>query len=172
MFNKNPAFQLSIALLIMFACYAAQVRFQPYMSMSERRAVLDHHYAEVKKGNAVHIALAASLSSISARGKKKTRRQISWGDDLGKRNKAAGAAVEYFFNYNTVRVCVCVCMCVCVVWLCGCGCVLMVGARCVHCSCDSFPGRASLAGVCGAGKPGWCHVRVQPIPVRVLPAAA
>ena len=165
MFNKNPAFQLSIALLIMFACYAAQVRFQPYMSMSERRAVLDHHYAEVKKGNAVHIALAASLSSISARGKKKTRRQISWGDGLGKRNKAAGAAVEYFFNYNTVRVCVCVCMCVCVVWLCGCGCVLMVSARCVHHFCDSFPGRASLAGVCGAGKPGWCHVRVQPIPV-------
>ena len=105
MFNKNPAFQLSVALLVMFGCYAAQVRNRPYMSMSERRQVLKDHHTAVQEGNAVHVQLAASLTTISARGKKRTRRRMEWGSDLSRlgAGKVGTAAVEYFWNYNTVE---------------------------------------------------------------------
>ncbi len=39
MFAKNPGFQMAIALLVLFICYALQVRNTPYMSMSEREEV-------------------------------------------------------------------------------------------------------------------------------------
>ena len=43
MFNKNAAFQLSVALLVMFVSYAAQVKWRPYMSPSEHQEVLRAH---------------------------------------------------------------------------------------------------------------------------------
>ena len=40
MFKKNPAFQLAMALFIMFTAYAVQVLHRPYMSMVERPEVI------------------------------------------------------------------------------------------------------------------------------------
>ncbi len=42
MFAKNPGFQFAMALLVLFICYALQVRNAPYMSMSERVEVRVH----------------------------------------------------------------------------------------------------------------------------------
>ena len=82
MFNKNPAFQLSVALLVMFASYAAQVRNRPYMSMSEREQVLEDHARKAQKGDKVHMALRANLLAIKARGRRAAHRRMSWGGNL------------------------------------------------------------------------------------------
>ena len=45
MFRGNPTFQLSIALLVMFLAYVAQVECRPYMSNSEMREVVEEAIA-------------------------------------------------------------------------------------------------------------------------------
>ncbi len=41
MFNKQPAFQLAVVLLVLFIAYALQVRFTPFMSPSDHNAVIE-----------------------------------------------------------------------------------------------------------------------------------
>jgi hypothetical protein len=48
MLRGNPGFQLACCLLVMFICYMLQVRYKPYMSMSEREAVIENHKLKVK----------------------------------------------------------------------------------------------------------------------------
>ena len=105
MFNKNPAFQLSIALLVMFACYAAQVRCRPYMSMSQHDYVMELHKRSVEAGDKTHLALEANMADTRAHGKARVHRRVSWTGDLRARlNDSNGAkAVEYCFDYNTVE---------------------------------------------------------------------
>ena len=40
MFRRNPMFQLSIALIILFTCFTLQVLYRPFMSMEERAEVV------------------------------------------------------------------------------------------------------------------------------------
>ena len=105
MFNKNPAFQLSVALLVMFACYAMQVKHTPYMSPSEHSAVLADHETKAKVAGSIHNVLAGNLAAVSNRMKKKARAVNQWG--TAQRRKADQAARErasaFFFNYNTVE---------------------------------------------------------------------
>jgi len=99
MFNKTPAFQLSMALLVMFAAYAAQVRYSPYMSPSEYSEVLRLHELAAKDASSPHSALAKTLAHIQDRGRKQTKK-FSWNAGAG---AAAQAAANFFWSYNTVE---------------------------------------------------------------------
>ena len=101
MFNKNPAFQLSMALLVMFISYAAQVKHTPYMSMSERDEVLRAHKAAAESGNQVHQRLAVKLAEVERLSKKKARR-FSW-SGAGMSASRYEAGTVFCFNYNTVE---------------------------------------------------------------------
>ena len=107
MFKNNPAFQLAMALLIMFTAYALQVMNRPYMSMVERPEVIR---LAAERGELPSINPAV----IRAR-EIKDRRNKSVGlhgrsnnaAGLQKRNKKAKQkareSIVYFFNYNTVE---------------------------------------------------------------------
>jgi hypothetical protein len=98
MFNKNPAFQMAIALLVLFVAYALQVRFSPYMSMSERATVLMEHKRKALLGDKVHQALAATIAVTRRQGK---RSGVSTSMDKAKDRRTV--AVSFFWNYNTVE---------------------------------------------------------------------
>jgi len=101
MFVKNPAFQLSCALLVLFVAYALQVKNQPFMSMSERAEVLEDHKRRAANGDPVHLRLLSTLGANKGREKKKGRR-FSWGGS-GMVTIDATAASKYIFSYNTVE---------------------------------------------------------------------
>jgi hypothetical protein len=101
MFKKNPAFQLAMALFLMFTAYALQVLHRPYMSMVERPEVirLAAERGELPAQNP-EVILAKQI-----RAKRFKRTSL---DDLDytskrKRDKSRESAAIYFFNYNTVE---------------------------------------------------------------------
>jgi hypothetical protein len=98
MFNKNPAFQMAVALLVLFIAYALQVRYSPYMSMSERLTVLMEHKRKALLGDKVHQALAATIAVTRRQGR---RSGVSMSMDKAKDRRAV--AVSFFWNYNTVE---------------------------------------------------------------------
>ena len=49
LFHRTPTFQMSVALLILFASFSWHVRAQPFMSMSEMAAVIAEHEAKVEE---------------------------------------------------------------------------------------------------------------------------
>ena len=105
MFTKNPAFQLSISLLIVFTSYVLQVKNRPYMSMSERDDVLANHERRAREEGpgSTHALLAQNLGNIQSRGKKATRNVFGKSTRQEKARRAAEQAASFFFNYNTVE---------------------------------------------------------------------
>jgi hypothetical protein len=101
MFRQNSAFQLAAALLVMFLAYAAQVRFQPYMSPSEREAVLKEHL-ELSYTSPLHARLRAILAGIESRGRKKTHRNILTVKGRVDARALLGRIGTFMFDYNTV----------------------------------------------------------------------
>lgn len=99
MFNRNPAFQLAMALLTLFICYSLQVRCTPYMSMSERSQVLQEHQRRVQAGVRQNMALEATLNSVR-RGWKKAAGSAHMDKQL---QLARQPVVSFFWNYNTVE---------------------------------------------------------------------
>ncbi len=99
MFNKNPAFQMSFALLVLFVCYALQVRNTPYMSMSEREEVLREHRRLALEGHKVHSLLAATIADVKRAG----RRIGAVASMDQQKERLDNAAVSFFWNYNTVE---------------------------------------------------------------------
>ena len=99
MFNKNVAFQLSIALLILFICYALQVRCVPYMSMSERTEVLNSHRQRALAGDARQVMLASVIAAVKRAGRREGG--VASMDRL--RAKKESNTVSFFWNYNTVE---------------------------------------------------------------------
>merc|ERR1711871_1708850 len=103
MFKKNPSFQLSVSLLIMFTCYAMQVLNRPYMSMSERPEVI-RFAAERGELPAVNPSVVKAKKIREQR----MRRQ-GWKFDTHAHEKPSvrklirKGKIEYFFNYNTVE---------------------------------------------------------------------
>ena len=94
-----------LLMLVMFACYAMQVKHTPYMSPSEHSDVLADHETKAKVAGSIHNVLAGNLAAVSNRMKKKARAVNQWG--TAQRRKADQAARErasaFFFNYNTVE---------------------------------------------------------------------
>ena len=98
MFRKNPAFQLAMALLVMFTAYAAQVRFKPYMSPKDYSAEVETHRAMVAAGHPLRTAINANLDRLTVyHNRAKKRSTPSW------RLDARTATKNFFFDYNTVE---------------------------------------------------------------------
>jgi hypothetical protein len=108
LFNKNPAFQLAMALLVCFTAYALQVRYTPFMSPQDRAAVLSHHDEAVRKNHPLHSRLSAAVAAVKSR-----RRKAGAGHTAGmdarmaaRQQRLASAVANagaWFTNYNSVE---------------------------------------------------------------------
>jgi NADH:ubiquinone oxidoreductase subunit 6 (subunit J) len=88
MFNKNPEFQMAVALLVMFGAYALQVRFVPYLSPAEHANIVKDHERKAAEGVRVHVYLAAQVTEVLARGRK-----AATFSKTGARSRRLGASV-------------------------------------------------------------------------------
>jgi hypothetical protein len=88
MFNKNPEFQMAVALLVMFGAYALQVRFVPYLSPVEHANIVKDHERKAAEGVRVHVYLAAQVTEVLARGCK-----AATFSKTGARSRRLGASV-------------------------------------------------------------------------------
>jgi hypothetical protein len=88
MFNKNPEFQMAVALLVMFGAYALQVRFVPYLSPAEHANIVKDHQRKAAEGVRVHVYLAAQVTEVLARGRK-----AATFSKTGARSRRLGASV-------------------------------------------------------------------------------
>ena len=102
MFRRNPMFQLSVALLILFSCFVLQVLNRPFMSMEEKAGV-------------VKIASKRDF----ARGNKMLRKMAAFGNsddiEMAKKRlameeqaqltvaKSITKSAKFFVNYNQVE---------------------------------------------------------------------
>ena len=103
MFKKNPAFQLAMALLIMFVAYAVQVLNRPYMSMVERADVI-RLAAERGELQQINPAVMRAIEIKKSRNKLIRLNSTTHLEDRKVLRKAqAKASIVYFFNYNTVE---------------------------------------------------------------------
>jgi hypothetical protein len=103
MFNRNSSFQLAAALLIMFCCYAAQVRTVPYMSPGDFEATIKEHERLAAEGSPVHVKLRAAIGKVEARGRKKVHRNVMTPDGKVDRSAVLGMLSSWLFNYNTTE---------------------------------------------------------------------
>jgi hypothetical protein len=107
MFKKNPAFQLAMALLIMFTAYALQVLHRPYMSMVERPEVirLAAERGELPSINQAVINArkinSKRFTSVGLAGR--TSGNVSDRKRTERAKAKAKESIVYFFNYNTVE---------------------------------------------------------------------
>lgn len=121
-FNRNVAFQMAAALLVVFFAYAIQVssakhnhaflpippclleqvRCVPYMGPGDFEDVLTSHAASALT-DARHARIRATLANIATAGRKRMRRNLL--DATGKVDRKAVLSVlgSYLFNYNTVE---------------------------------------------------------------------
>jgi len=95
LFRRTPVFLLSFILLVLFICYALQVRHQPYMSLSERAEV-------VAKFEAAQSGMDSLQARIKAKEiKKRGRQKLKFGAKMDRERRMEAA--QYFWNYNTVE---------------------------------------------------------------------
>lgn len=102
LFNKNAAFQLAAALLVLFLAYAAQVRTNPYMGPANFEDVLREH-VQASYTSAVHARLRATIASIESRGRKRAHRNVLRGDGKVDAGALLGLLTSWLFDYNTVE---------------------------------------------------------------------
>lgn len=102
MFTTNPSFQMAACLLILFLAYAAQVRFNPFMSYSEYADVIKSHL-DAAAWSPIHARLKATLNEVQLQGTRKYHRNIM--SVTGTIDKVAlfQAMGSWLFNYNTVE---------------------------------------------------------------------
>ena len=103
MFNRNSAFQLAAALLVMFLAYVAQVRVQPYMSPGAYDVSIKAHETAAAAGSAVHGRLRERIARVEARGRKNTRRNILAAGGAVDLSAVMGILTSWLFDYNTVE---------------------------------------------------------------------
>ena len=65
-FSGNPTFQLSVALLLMFVCYSAQVQCKPYLGWKEKAQIIQ---SEGNKAILKQMGKMEALSSLGGGGK-------------------------------------------------------------------------------------------------------
>jgi len=104
MFRRTPVFLLAFSLVILFCCYALQVRHQPYMSMSERKKVVAVWELEQAGKDKM------KFKETSAQ-KKRTRKVFKLGDGSSTDHLKHNRAVLYFWNYNAVEATLLFCAC-------------------------------------------------------------
>lgn len=101
MFRKNPSFQLAVVLLVLMCSYALQVKYNPYMSMSETDKILKEHKLLAEAGHPIHQRIRSTVDNIVAQHKKYNRGGMArW--TSGKKTTKVRAS-DYIFDYNTVE---------------------------------------------------------------------
>jgi len=110
MFRKNPSFQLSVALLVLFASFVLQVKYRPFMSPSEFDMVWAEAVTRAGRGEALYVSAVREVEECMERATRarKTRKQrIRMGSDApppGKERRTRAQRVqEAVTNYNTVE---------------------------------------------------------------------
>lgn len=109
MFNKNSLFQMAMALLVLVVAYAAQVQARPFMSLSDRRAVIHNHVMMSYVPGSMHARLRQSVKGALANGKKSThsnamrRRMGTQSAFATQAVQALGSTGRWLTNYNTVE---------------------------------------------------------------------
>ena len=83
--------------------HTTQVRFQPFMSMSEREEVLREHERMAQVPGSVHARLEASLMQVRRRARRSAHKRLVWDKDGINAAAAREAVANYFWSYNTVR---------------------------------------------------------------------
>jgi hypothetical protein len=65
MFRNTPSYQLSVALLVLFAAYALHVRHGPYLTHVNRHGVLAEHAARASAGDPLHAAIKGEMRDVA-----------------------------------------------------------------------------------------------------------
>jgi hypothetical protein len=78
-----------------------QVRNCPYMSMSEREEVLSDHQRRALAGEVKHQILMSTLAAVKKAGRRAAA--VHSMDKQQHRRALSNHAVNFFWNYNTVR---------------------------------------------------------------------
>lgn len=101
-FNRNSGFQMAAVTLVLFLAYAAQVRWQPYMSPSEFDTVIEEHL-RLSEESPLHNRLRARLASVEAKQRKKgNKNSIAAGGSFSWQD--TGSLLWTFLSdYNTVE---------------------------------------------------------------------
>merc|ERR1711968_41626 len=102
LFRRNPMFQLSIALIILFTCFTLQVLYRPFMSMEERADVVklaskrdfDRGHKMLRKMAA--FGDTAEIEQAKKRLAMEEQAQLTVARSLTK-------SAKYFVNYNEVE---------------------------------------------------------------------
>jgi hypothetical protein len=102
MFRKTPSFQLAIALLVMFAAYALQVRHQPYMSESEK-ALVNLKYEQAMAAKDKMEVRVNKRGSMGRQGSQRMKAKVKLGHNQDEMIKKKAIVANYFWNYNTVE---------------------------------------------------------------------
>ena len=103
LFSRAPSFQLAFALLVLFLAYAAQMKHLPYMSMSERLAVIFEHEKKVEKQDKLHQKIDFEIRRSLEESKRRDRQAFkSTGMDRI-RERAKQAAPVFVLDYNLVE---------------------------------------------------------------------
>jgi hypothetical protein len=103
-FRQVPAYQLAIALLVLFTAYVMHVKHQPYMSHSTRPAVVEEHLKKALT-DPLHAKIEADMRD-AARKNFRARKRANVFDSANtnkNKNSAAVAVIMHFFDSNTVE---------------------------------------------------------------------
>eukprot|EP01029_Cantina_marsupialis_P010034 TRINITY_DN22_c0_g2_i3.p1 TRINITY_DN22_c0_g2~~TRINITY_DN22_c0_g2_i3.p1 ORF type:complete len:4249 (+),score=1569.44 TRINITY_DN22_c0_g2_i3:541-12747(+) len=102
MFRNNPSFQLSVALLVVFASYVIQMRYQPYMSPAEFEKVYQDWSINkaMVQGNTIAKEIVGNVQMILAQPK---RRQGIHGFERQDNWASKGLIGRHIINYNSVE---------------------------------------------------------------------
>jgi hypothetical protein len=130
--RHNPAFQLSIMMLVLFTCYILHMKHRPYMSTVERLLVIEESKALAEQGDEIHIVIQMhikeALDDLAAKKLRKTnnnRSASSLGSALAYANREGrdDGPESFFFNYNTMEAI----LLSCAILVCLCGVMFVSG---------------------------------------------
>ena len=109
MFNTSPTYQLSMALLVMFASFSLHVRHQPYMSRGDMEEVVEEHKRKVKEGDSLHIRIQATMDDMEKKNVQTHSAAAGWQSQSIKMKQqqskklVSEPVIRFITNFNTVE---------------------------------------------------------------------
>ena len=101
MFQRSPAFQMALAMLVLFASFSVHVKHFPFMSAMEYRSQWLYHRKRVKEGDAKHMMLDAEIRDIFR--KTENMKRVQKVDMKSIIEKSREGPTSSFTNHNTVE---------------------------------------------------------------------
>ena len=110
-YNKNPSFQFSCTVLVLFVSFVGAVKHHPYMSTAERKYEIIKHQIKVDEKDENHIFIDKLIKTALDKGKYENSRKLgkitkmSFDSSTNERRKSTASKNNkfYFFDYNTVE---------------------------------------------------------------------